>query len=411
MTSDLRGFSRLIRQNRDFRRLWISHMISLIGDWLSYIAVSVISIQQGGGAFAVGMVLFVHSIPLALMSPISGPLADRFDRKWILILGYLGASVLTVCMWGAARMESVWLLQTVLFFRVCVSGLAITARSAAIPALVGREDLRLANALLGLTWSVMFTLGLALGGFASEYLSPSGAILLDAMTFVLAAAVAFKLPSLKPARGEGAPPRPGFSDMLQAWAYVRKRPRLLAMVLAKTPPTVANAGAWVTLNLVAGQRLSFTTLSIALGIFQSIRAIGSGIGPLLPEWIIPRDPMVGTVVAFTGILLLAGFEATWISCIGLGLWGIGQGHNWVISSTNIQAATPDHLLGRVISLDFLMFSIGGAFSAMLAGYLCDVFEDPAAGAWVTTALGSGIWLFCIALRRRAGPDVASQVLD
>ena len=401
MTSDLRGFSRLIRQNRDFRRLWISHMISMIGDWLSYIAVSVISIQQGGGAFAVGMVMFVHSIPLALMSPISGPLSDRFDRKWILIFGYLGASLLTLCMWGAARIESVWLLQTILFFRVCVSGLAITARSAAIPALVGRDDLRLANALLGLTWSVMFTVGLALGGFASEYLSPSGAILLDSMTFLLAVAVAWQLPSLKPDRGDEPPPRPGFSDMLQAWRYVKQRPQLMATVLAKTPPTVANSGAWVALNLVAGQRLSFTTLPIAIGIMQSVRAVGSGIGPLLPERILPRDPLLGALVAFVGILLFAGFDAAWISIVGLALWGIGQGHNWVISSSDIQAGTPDHLLGRVISLDFFMFSIGGAFSAMLAGALCDAFDSPVAGAWATTILAAVVWGVCFRLSRRA----------
>ena len=148
-------------------------------------------------------------------------------------------------MWGAATMESVWLLQGVLFFRVSVSGLAITARSASIPALVGREDLRIANALLGLTWSVMFTLGLALGGFASEFLSPAGAILLDAMTFLLAAGVAMGLPQLKPEVSEDGPPRPGFADMLQAWRYVRQRPKLLSTVLAKTPPSVANAGAWV----------------------------------------------------------------------------------------------------------------------------------------------------------------------
>ena len=92
MKEDLSGFARLIKGNPHFRRLWFSHMISLVGDWLSYIAVSVISIQQGGGAFAVGMVMFVHSIPLAIMSPVSGPLADRVDRKKLLIAGYLGAS-------------------------------------------------------------------------------------------------------------------------------------------------------------------------------------------------------------------------------------------------------------------------------------------------------------------------------
>ena len=201
------------------------------------------------------------------------------------------------------------MLQGLLFLRVCVSAIGMTARSAAIPSLVGRDNLRLANALLGLTWSVMFTLGLAIGGFASELLSPSGAILLDALTFVLAMAVAVGLPSLKPAQGEGGPPRPGLGDLMHAWRYVTARPKLLATVLAKTPPTVANGGAWVTLNLVAGPRMSFTTLAIGIGIMQCVRAIGSGIGPLLPERIMPRNSLVGTMVAFVGVLLLAAFDS------------------------------------------------------------------------------------------------------
>ncbi len=400
MKEDFRDFRKLIRDNRDFRRIWISHMISLFGDWLSYIAVSVISIQQGGGAFAVGMVLFVHSIPLALMTPISGPLADRLDRKWLLIIGYSVSSLLTLAMWGAANIQSVWLLQAVLFLRVCVSGIGITARSAAIPTIVGRENLRSANALLGLTWSLMFTLGLAVGGFASEILSPSGAILLDSCTFLLAAFVAWGLPNLKPEIGEDGPPSPGFADVLVAWKYVRARPRLMATVLAKTPPTIANAGAWVTLNLVAGVRLSFTTLAVAIGIMQCIRAIGTGIGPLLPESIIPRNCLVGTIISFVGIVLLASFDSIGTSFLGLSLWGIGMGHNWVLSAANLQAATPDHLLGRVTSIDFFLFSAGGALSAVMAGFLCDLWNDPAAGSWSALTIGMLIWLYCYRLSRQ-----------
>ena len=403
MNEDFRGFGRLIRENRDFRRIWLCHLISLFGDWLSYIAVSVIAVKSGGSALAVAMVIFVHSIPLALMTPISGPLADRVDRKRLLLGAYLGAALLTLGMWGAASAESVWMLQGLLFLRVCVSAIGMTARSAAIPSLVGRDNLRLANALLGLTWSVMFTLGLAIGGFASELLSPSGAILLDALTFVLAMAVAVGLPSLKPAQGEGGPPRPGLGDLMHAWRYVTARPKLLATVLAKTPPTVANGGAWVTLNLVAGPRMSFTTLAIGIGIMQCVRAIGSGIGPLLPERIMPRNSLVGTVVAFVGVLLLAAFDSVATSFIGLSLWGIGMGHNWVISAANLQAATPDHLLGRVTSLDFFMFSIGGSLAAVLAGFLCDLWSDPAAGTWAATTAGLVIWVYCYRLTRRSGP--------
>ena len=400
MRKDLRGFARLIVTKPDFRKLWISHMVSLIGDWLSYIAVAVISVQKGDGAFAVGMVLFVHSLPTALMTPIAGPLADRLDRRWLIVGGYLGAASLTLGMWGAAQHGAVWLLQAVLFVRVCLSGVAMTARAAAIPSLVGREDLRLANALLGLTWSVMFAVGLSLGGFATEYLSPSGAILLDAMTFILAALVASSLPALKPQLSAEGPPRVGFADMHRAWRFVMARPQLMANVLAKTPPIIFNGGAWVTLNLVAGERLSALSVAVAIGVMQCVRAVGTGIGPLMPTSVIPRDPRVGSLVAFTGMALFVGFDALWVSILALALWGVGQGHNWVISTAEVQARTPDHLLGRVAATDLCLLSLGGALAGVLAGWVSDRLGDPAAGAWVTFGLAALCWIYCLVLSRR-----------
>ena len=237
MRKDLRGFARLI-EKRDFRKLWISHMIRL---WATGSATSPwrSSPQQGDGALAVGMVLFVH--PHGSDVSIAGPLADRLDRRWLIMGGYLGAALLTLGMWGAANQQAVWLLQAMLFLRVCLSAVAMTARSASIPALVGREDLRLANALLGLTWSVMFSVGLALGGFATEYLSPGGAIFLDAMTFVAAALVASTLPALKPKVGNDGPPRVGFADMSRAWRYVAA-PSTHGNVWPKPLPSSSTAG-------------------------------------------------------------------------------------------------------------------------------------------------------------------------
>ena len=75
-------------------------MVSLIGDWLSYIAVAVISIEKGEGALAVAMVMVVHSLPTAVVAPTAGWLADRFDRKTIMLAGYSLSALLTLAMFG-----------------------------------------------------------------------------------------------------------------------------------------------------------------------------------------------------------------------------------------------------------------------------------------------------------------------
>ena len=123
-------------------------MISLIGDWLSYIAVAVISLQQGEGAIAVALIMVAHSLPTAIVSPIAGRLADRFDRTRIMIAGYALSALLTFAMFAAAKTDMLYTLQGVLLLRVASSAVALTARSAVIPTLVPKDRLRLAHALL-----------------------------------------------------------------------------------------------------------------------------------------------------------------------------------------------------------------------------------------------------------------------
>ena len=399
MDGNIQTFRRLVLENRDFRRLWLSHTISLIGDWLSYIAIAVITLDKGEGALAIGLVFLAHTIPTALVTPISGPLADRFDRRKLLLAAYLVSSVITVGMWGIAELGSVLGLQLALFVRVCISSIGITARSAAIPAIVGREELAPANALLGLTWSVMFTLGLAVGGIATEYLSPSGAILLDALTFILAATVAWKLPRLQPDLGDAPPPRPGLKEMMQAYNFAKERPRVMMMVFAKTPPLLASAGAWVTLNMVASSRLSAMSAAIALGLMQCVRAIGTGLGPLVPSSILPRHPHVGAILSMLGAAAFAGFDIAWISFTALFVWGAGQGHNWVVSTAELQAATPDHLLGRMVALDFFLFSIAQSLGALGAGWVSDYYDNPAAGSWLTVFCGLLLFAYIVFITR------------
>ena len=67
-------------RHRGFRRLWASQAISLFGDWLSFIAISLLALHKGDGAIALAMVLAAHTLPSALAQPLAGVLSDRFDR-------------------------------------------------------------------------------------------------------------------------------------------------------------------------------------------------------------------------------------------------------------------------------------------------------------------------------------------
>lgn len=402
MSADRGAFGRLIRTRPDFRRLWYSNMISLVGDWLSYVAVSLVAVDKGESAVSVGMVLVAHTLPMALLGPLAGSLADRFDRRRLMIGAQVGASLLTLAMCAAVAAEAILFMQLFLLLRVGLSGVAITARMAAVPQLVEPDELHPANALMGLTWSVMFTTGVALGGVIAAWFGPVEAILVDAATFLLSALVIARLPSLPPPPTDEAPPRPGLRDILVGWTYARPRPRLFAALLAKAPPSVANAAGWVTLNLVAGPRMAGST-AMALGVMHALRAIGTGVGPLLPARWIPREANLGTPLAFVGLALFLAFDTPWVFLPALVLWGMGSGHNWVTSTAELQARTPGGILGRMSALSMMTLQGGQAAMALVAGLLIDLTADAALGGWVGLGLGVATWAVLMVIRGQGSP--------
>ena len=391
-SGQFQSFWRLLRHRPDFRKLYLGNVVSLLGDWLSYIAVSLVALNDGQGALAIALVYVAHTLPTALVAPISGPLADRFDRKKILIFSYLAAAGITGLMFLAAKAGWVLALQACLLVRGCISGLGITARTASVPMLVEAEELHEANALLGLTWSVMFTTGVALGGFASALLSPMGAIALDVLTFLTAAGITFTLRALSPPKGHRQP-RTGLKALVRTWHHVSTIPGARYSLIAKTPSAISNSGGWIALNCLALQSLPQLSLPIALGLLQGVRAVGTGIGPLVPHWLYPRRAHVAVPFVFAGTLIFAYADAPILALLGLLLWGMGTGHNFVNSTAELQAVIPGHILGRVVALDFCLFCSSQALVALLCGLVGDYTGEPRLCAVTATLLGFGFWLF------------------
>lgn len=399
MIDDLRAFARLLGERRHFRRLWVSNMVSLLGDWLSYVAVSLVAVDRGESAVTVGMVLVGHTLPMALLAPISGPLADRFDRRRLMIAAQIGAGLLTLGMWGAVQGGAIGWMQVFLLLRVGVSGLGLTARFAAVPQLVERHELHAANALLGLTWSVLFAAGVAAGGVLAAVIGPGGAILGDAATFAIAALIVAGLPALPPPPPEAAADPAAPRDLFAAWRYARPRPKLLAALLAKTPAGIADAAGWVTLNLVAGPRVAGST-ALGIGVMHALRAIGTGVGPLLPRAWIPREANLATPLAFVGLAAFLASDSPWVFLPALVVWGMGTGHNWVSSTAELQAETPGDILGRMTALNVMTLTFAQSALAVGAGLVIDATGQATWGGWVGLALAVMGWAALMAVRGR-----------
>ena len=163
--SDWRSYAILFRQNRQYRKLWLSGVISQFGNWFNYIAVFVLLNQLTGSGQAVSWFLIAKFIPSSIFGPAAGVFADRFSRKVIMI----GCDILRIFIVLAflfiKRPEHVWMVYVLALLQEALWTFSDPARRASIPNICQPEELNLANALGGATWSVMLAVGAALGGF------------------------------------------------------------------------------------------------------------------------------------------------------------------------------------------------------------------------------------------------------
>jgi MFS family permease len=394
----------------------MSEVISLLGDWMSFVAVSLLALQKGGGVVGLALVLVGHSLPHALLAPVAGALADRLDRKRLMIAANVAEAALTIGMAIAASRGNVPAVQILVFARASVAAFLPPVQSAALRRVVREDELLAANSITSLTWSVMFAVGMAAGGLIAA-LGPTLALAIDATTFMVAALLLRALPSMRPeGRPEGGSGGIGTAlgsvrrDMMAAVRYARERPAMLEAVLAKTPLAIAGGGAWVLLNLAANEIAVLGSGAITLGILQCMRGTGTGIGPLFSSALVRRGSsmarafVLSALACFGGIALLAGgyrFGLP-VALVAALAWGSGIGSNWVLSCAEIQRQSPDRFLGRLSATDGLLHTAGMCGGALGGAVLVERTGSPAAAALFGLAVGVPLWaVLRWALRRHA----------
>ena len=418
----------LVKNRRDYRRVLLSNMISQLGDWLSYIAISLLTVSSGEGGLALASAYLVHTLPNALMAPLSGRIADRFDRKQVMIASAVIASLCTALMCVAASQNAIWILQALTFTRTCISSFGMTARQAATPSLVERDELYTANSLSSMVWSTLFAAGVALGGVLAATVGPTLAIGIDSASFLIAALVILGLPALPPSsikvdqsygdldiedrqkepllpEGEQSLLEPSMSLTPQSglwacWRFARQDPKLAASLLAKCPLGVINSAGWMTLTLLAS--LTFNDKSGAiLGLFHASRAIGTGVGPILFKRVWPNSAVQSSIWSILATLGILWSEQLWLTLFSLLCFGALLGYTWVRSSALVQRYAPSEALGRLTAFDYSASIVCQSISILMVGIAYDLGYGLSAGVYVVIfiTLALGVWL--IRLERSA----------
>lgn len=376
----------LLRRNPGFGRLWTAAGVSLVGDWLSFVAVAALALQSGDGAFGLALVFAAHALPGAVLAPFAGAIVDGMDRRRVLIAADLLAAAITIGMMVSALVGVFGAIIPLLLARSGITAIVPPGESAAIRRLVRTEDLLAANSVLAATWSVAYVAGMALGG-AAALLGPAIALALDAASFAGAAAVHAMLPAMpSPAerRPLGAIVRATPRDTVAALRVANANRPLLRAVLGKMPIGLAAGAAWVSLNLIGATERPFGAAALSFGVLQAVRGAGTGIGPPIAARLrrggVAEHHLQATAIALAMIAIGSlGFVRGPGPLIALCLvWGVGTGSNWVLSHAALQHHSSDEVIGRLAAFDELLVTLAMVVSAFVGAAVITWVELAAA---------------------------------
>jgi predicted MFS family arabinose efflux permease len=365
-------------QYRDFRLLWFGACTSSIGTWMQEIAQNWLVLQITNSPFLLGLDAFLGDIPIFMFSLVGGVIADRMDRRKLLIISQLVqmASALTLAFLIATNRIQIWHILLSSFVVGTAQSFGGPAYSALVPSLVEKEDLPNAIALNSIQFNLARVIGPVLGGLALKYVGSAWCFGLNSLSFV---AVIISLLQL---HINFKPPHTGDSiltGMKQGISFVRKQGAMETLILIAFCMT-ALAIPMITFLPVFAKNV-FHQNEMTYTLFLAASGLGSITGAL-------------TVASLGNIHNKGRIALTMLMALGAGITGFSLSHSVALScillfisgavlmcafamiSSLVQLITPNDMRGRVMSVYNVAFRGGMPFGSVTTGWLVPIFTAP-----------------------------------
>ena len=385
----LGSYARLLRTNRNFRRLWLAQIVSEIGDWFYTLSIYTLLLQLTGKAGSVALALVLQVLPQTLVGPTAGVVNDRLRRKHVMIAADIVRFAIVLAMLFVRSRSMVWLIYSLLLAETCMAAFFEPARSAVIPNIAAEDEVLVANTLSSATWSVNLMIGAAVGGVVAAFFGRDTVFILNALSFLTSALLISGMRFAEP-HAEAAPPLRlrdlvDYSPVLEGIRYIRSHPTLLPAVFAKAGEIMVGPS-WVLFTVMGAREFAVHGRGIdtaggamlGMSILLGGRGLGAMVGPLVAaRWAGRSDHRLRLGILFGYLTIAVGYgvlgasRSVWMAAACAMLAHAGGSTVWVFSTTLLQFHTEDRFRGRVFSADLGLGSLTFAVTAYLAGRFLD----------------------------------------
>jgi MFS family permease len=357
-------------RNHDFRIFWSGNFLSNIGTWMQNVALGwLVLTLTANSAFWLGVVGFAGSIPFLLFTLFGGVIADRANKRKLLLMTQTAmmilAFILATLTW--LKIITVWEVVVLSFLNGMANAMNTPSYQALVPRLVPRKDLTNAIALNSAQFNLSRILGPTLGGYAMALVGMAGNFFLNGLSFlaVLWALTRIRYPEQEPRRHPSI-----FTSMRQGFGYLREQPQMLVLV-------------WMTgvVSFLAIPFLTFIPFFAKMQLNTDESGLGwllaaSGLGAVLGAVTVASLRTLrhrGKVVVIAGLFFFAAiigfcYSHTFVLSQGMALVE-GYSAILMISSFNVamQHLSSDEMRGRVMSIYATCFLGLPPIGALLAG--------------------------------------------
>ncbi|MGE5324694.1 MAG: MFS transporter [Actinomycetota bacterium] len=400
-------------RHRNYQLFFSGQLISLIGTWMDQVAESWLVYRLTGSALLLGTVAFASQIPVFLLAPIGGAVADRHDRRTILVVTQSSMMALAFILAGLTltHLITVWELTVLAALLGVVNAFDIPARQAFLVDMVSREDLVNAIALNSSMFNGARVVGPAVAGIVVAVIGEGWCFFANAVSFIAVITGLLMMRMAKSRRTiEGSP----LQNVIEGFRFVLHNGPIHALMILLGLVSFTAMPYAVLMPIFAQQILhgGAEALGILMGC-SGLGALGGAITLAMKKSIRGLGRWVAFACAGFGLALIV-FSLSrllWLSALLLVPGGFFVMVQMASSNTLIQSMVPDQLRGRVMAVYSMMFMGMAPFGALLAGSVAHKIGAPwtvAAGGIIAMAGGLIFGLRWPALRPAARELVIAQ---
>jgi len=401
-------------RHRNFQLFFAGQLISLIGTWMQTVAQSWLVYRMTNSALLLGIVGFASQIPVFIMAPVGGIVADRHNRQRV-VVGTQTASMVLAGILAALTLShrvQVWQIMVLAAALGVVNAFDIPARQAFLIDMVGREDLMNAIALNSSMFNGARIIGPAVAGILVASIGEGWCFFANAVSYIAVIAGLLLMRITHPANlaAQGSP----VENILEGFAFARNTGPIRAILLLLGLVSFVGMPYTVLMPVFADKILHGGAR--ALGILMCATGVGALLGAAsLAARVGLRG--LGRLIAICSagfglsLVLFAFSKIFWLSTICLLPVGFFIMVQMASSNTLIQAMVPDQLRGRVLSVYTMMFMGMAPFGALFAGAVAHRIGSPwtvASGGLACVVGAMFFWTKLPAFRREARELVLAQ---